>query len=240
MKQDQVNADKKPSKFNIYVGPQPMQSRIKHAGNGLDTFTEQNIQEKIKKTFISNRASEAIGFCCHPVKNSLPYSTDCTKVGILCSSINLGATPMCGDINLKLQKTSASNEIDYMVCKDIIGYSDVYLEQDEYRRYGDMSPKLVESKNRTTFNMNQGESSVIYELAQIKNTSNFVSENGIEILNHGSVDSLVYYTNNSAVCLIKYPALGCQVSASYTARNMVASLDTSFFLDSSSPTNLET
>ena len=90
-----------------------------------------------------------------------------------------------------------------MVCKDVREYSELYLELDGYRSYGDMSLELVESKNRTTFTMNLCESSMYdMEPAKIKNASNFVTENSIEVLIHGSVDNLVYYTNKSAICLI--------------------------------------
>ena len=64
--------------------------------------------------------------------------------------------------------------------------------------------------------------------------SNFVHENKIQLLITNSGDTLVHNTNNSIVCLYKHPALRCQVSASYTAQNMVASLDTSSSLDSGS------
>ena len=83
-------AGKKNSEFNTYIihGQQPMQSKIKHAGNSLDIFIEQKIKRKmintslnpLADTFIFNRASE---FCCHAVNNSLSYFTECTEVRVL-------------------------------------------------------------------------------------------------------------------------------------------------------------
>ena len=86
-----------------------------------------------------------------------------------------------------------------MVCKNIIECSEVYLKQDKYGSYFNVS---FTARNRSMFGMNQSETSVTYELTENKNIINF------EVLNNDSVDSLVYNTNNSSVCLAKNPALG--------------------------------
>ena len=93
---------------------------------------------------------------------------------------------------------------------------------------------LSESRDRGIVNGDCVDNSVICELEPKIDGSNSVYDNKVEVLVKNSWNSLVNNTNNSIVCLYKHLALRCQVSASYTAQNKVASLDTSSSLDGSS------
>ena len=96
-------------------------------------------------------------------------------------------------------------------------------------------------RNRSTFDTNQFGSSVVYELSEDNNVSNFVTECRTELLNNDSVDSLVYNTNNSAVYLKK--TFHIRVPGKSTLHCSEKSLDTSSYLDSSSdrpPANSKT
>ena len=172
----------------------------------------------VAETFTSHSASKAISGGRYAVRYSSPYSTADTEVGVSSSCENLGATPKGGNISSNLLEIEC-NTVDNLE-ERITGLSN--LE----KRYHDIMGQKINASN-----INCYDSDIIK--ARIQVNSNLVQESKELELTYNRGDTLVYNTNNSNSCLIKHFALKCQVSASCTDQNMVASLDLST-LDSSS------
>ena len=98
------------------------------------------------------------------------------------------------------------------------------VKKDEIGTYSKVHSEM---RGRDTVNADCVDNSIICEIETKTDGSKLVFDIKVEVLVQNSCDRLVNNTNNSIGCLYKHFALRCQVSALYTAQNMVASLDTS-------------
>ena len=66
---------KRNSEFNIYASPQPTQSKILYAGNGLDNIIQNKIQQKINRSILNpNKIQQKINrFILNPIAETTEF-----------------------------------------------------------------------------------------------------------------------------------------------------------------------